>query len=431
MPQRDKSQLQSRRLRACQVTGLICPVAFLVLSYSEMTFNQLLRKASSGEHGEKTMMSSAPIWIFGGCLFLLGNISGCSAVNSQPSDKTATAKKLDIAQGVSAAKAKENDDLERLAQLWERRRGEYLAGDYPIGPGDVIEISVPGMEEIKIITQRVTGEGTISLPFVGIINAGGITDKTLREEIRRRLETNYMRNPQISLFVKEFRSRQVAVIGAVQKPGLYNLASSADTILSMISQAGGTTATAAERILFIPAEPAEPDKAKEIVTAMPIQMLSQDPLPLILKNAEPLVISLDGINKSGQAMYLTMPARPGDIVMIPGAGEVLVQGWVEKPGAYKITPGITLLGVVAAAGGMTFPADAAGVELIRTNSAGHKSTVTADLAAIKNGANPDLPLREGDVVNVTSSSPKLLAWGFYRFFTTVVNVGASASIPIR
>ena len=396
-----------------------------------MTFNQLLRKASSGEHGEKTMMSSAPIWIFGGCLFLLGNISGCSAVNSQPSDKTATAKKLDIAQGVSAAKAKENDDLERLAQLWERRRGEYLAGDYPIGPGDVIEISVPGMEEIKIITQRVTGEGTISLPFVGIINAGGITDKTLREEIRRRLETNYMRNPQISLFVKEFRSRQVAVIGAVQKPGLYNLASSADTILSMISQAGGTTATAAERILFIPAEPAEPDKAKEIVTAMPIQMLSQDPLPLILKNAEPLVISLDGINKSGQAMYLTMPARPGDIVMIPGAGEVLVQGWVEKPGAYKITPGITLLGVVAAAGGMTFPADAAGVELIRTNSAGHKSTVTADLAAIKNGANPDLPLREGDVVNVTSSSPKLLAWGFYRFFTTVVNVGASASIPIR
>jgi polysaccharide export outer membrane protein len=258
-----------------------------------------------------------------------------------------------------------------------------------------------------------------------------MTDKTLRAEIRRQLETNYVRNPQVSLFVKEFRSRQVAVIGAVQKPGLYSLTSSADTILSMLSQAGGTTTAAAERILFIPAEPAEPDKAKEIVATMPIQMLSQDPSPLILKNNEPLVIGLNGVNKSGQEMYLNMPARPGDIIMIPGAGEVLVQGWVGRPGAYKITPGLTLLGVVAAAGGTAFPADEAAVELIRTNSAGNKSKILADLSAIKNGANPDLILREGDVVDVVSSSPKLVAWGFYKFFTSIVSVGASASVPIR
>jgi protein involved in polysaccharide export with SLBB domain len=164
---------------------------------------------------------------------------------------------------------------------------------------------------------------------------------------------------------------------------------------------------------------------------MPIQMLSKDPAPLILKNSEPLVINLDGVNKSGQEMYLSMPARPGDIVMIPGAGEVLVQGWVGKPGAYKITPGLTLLGAVAAAGGMTFPADAAGVELMRTNSAGHKTKVIADLDAIRSGATADVPLREGDVIDVVSSSPKLLAYGFYRFFTSVVSVGASASVPIR
>src|SRR6266542_341130 len=157
---------------------------------------------------KKEMMICAPIWILGVYLFLL--VNGCSAVNSQPVDKKASAEKVDIAQGASSAKAKENNDLERLAQLWERRRRESLATDYPIGPGDVIEISVPGMEEIKVVSQRVTGEGTISLPFVGVINASGMTDKTLREEIRRRLETNYMWNPQISLFVKEFRSRQVA-----------------------------------------------------------------------------------------------------------------------------------------------------------------------------------------------------------------------------
>jgi len=358
-------------------------------------------------------------------------LSACATVATAPPGAAVESSKIPALETSVASAAQNNTDVGRLAELWEQRRKENFASDYPLGPGDVIEVNVAGVDEIKNLTERVTGEGTLVLPFVGMIHVDGMTDKTLRAEIRRRLETNYVRNPQVSLFVKEFRSRQVAVIGAVQKPGLYNLASSTDTILSMISQAGGTTATAAERILFIPAEPAEPDKAKEIVSAMPIRMLSQDPSPLILKNAEPLVISLDGVNKSGQERYLNMPARPGDIVMIPGAGEALVQGWVEKPGAYKITPGLTLLGVVAAAGGMTFPADAAAIELIRTNSAGHKTKVIADLDAIKSGANPDLPLREGDVVNVVSSRPKLFAYGFYRFFTTLVKVGASANIPIR
>ena len=364
-------------------------------------------------------------------------ISSCSSSvkpNNDPTSETADSGAVS-ASGRTLTNASNNgeqaDNLKRLAKLWDERRRESVSSDHPLGPGDVIEVTVSGVDEFKNLTERVTGEGVLVLPFVGRIQAKGLTDKELRAEIRRRLETNYVRDPQVSLFVKEFRSRQVAVIGAVQKPGLYNLTSSADTILSMISQAGGTTTAAAERILFIPAEPAEPDKAKEVISAMPIRMLSQDPAPLILKNAEPLVISLDGVNKSGQEMYLSMPAHPGDIVMIPGAGEVLVQGWVEKPGAYKITPGLTLYGVIAAAGGMTFPADGAAVNLIRTNSAGHKSRVTVDMDAIKSGAHADLSLREGDVVDVVASNPKLFAWGFYRFFTTVVNVGASANVPIR
>ena len=364
-------------------------------------------------------------------------ISSCSSTvkpNNDPTSETAGSGAVP-SSGRTLTNASNNgeqaDNLKRLAKLWDERRRESLSSDHPLGPGDVIEVTVSGVDEFKNLTERVTSEGVLVLPFVGRIQAKGLTDKELRAEIRRRLETNYVRDPQVSLFVKEFRSRQVAVIGAVQKPGLYNLTSSADTILSMISQAGGTTTAAAERILFIPAEPAEPDKAKEVISAMPIRMLSQDPAPLILKNAEPLVISLDGVNKSGQEMYLSMPAHPGDIVMIPGAGEVLVQGWVEKPGAYKITPGLTLYGVIAAAGGMTFPADGAAVNLIRTNSAGHKSRVTVDMDAIKSDAHADLSLREGDVVDVVASNPKLFAWGFYRFFTTVVNVGASANVPIR
>ena len=76
-----------------------------------------------------------------------------------------------------------------------------------------------------------------------------------------------------------------------------------------------------------------------------------------------------------------------------------------------------------------FPADTGSVELIRTDKKGQKTSFVADLDAIKSGAQPDLPVREGDVIDVASSSPKLMAYGIYRFFTSIMSVGAS--IPVR
>jgi len=148
-----------------------------------------------------------------------------------------------------------------------------------------------------------------------------------------------------------------------------------------------------------------------------------------LKNVDPIVISLDSIHRNNNERFLQMPARAGDIIMVPGGGEVLVQGWVEKPGSYKITSGLTVLGAVAAAGGPMFPADTGSVEVIRTDKSGRKTSFVADLDSIKSGAQPDLSIREGDVIDVGSSSPKLVAYGIYRFFSSIMSVGAS--IPIR
>src|SRR5262249_11793577 len=161
---------------------------------------------------------------------------------------------------VSAASGQTSADLERLAHLWQERTQEGSFSDYPIGPGDVLQISVPAMDELSesaAFTARVSGEGTITLPLLGVVPVAGLTEQQTREEIRRRLAERYMYDPQVNLFVREYRSRQVAVVGAVNKPGLYDLASEANTLLDMISQAGGMTDTAASRILFIPAEPGE------------------------------------------------------------------------------------------------------------------------------------------------------------------------------
>jgi len=205
--------------------------------------------------------------------------AGCATV-ATPTAQTG-GEKQSTASAVARESTKQNTDVQRLTAIWEQRQQKGGSSDYPIGPGDVIELNIPGMDEIKNMSERVNGDGTITLPFVGAIKVDGMTERALRDEIRRRLEENYMRNPQVNLFVKEFRSRQVAVIGAVQKPGLYNLASYSDTLLNMISQAGGMKTEAAERLLFVPAEPADSEQAKKVVQSMPSQIIRQDPAPLI------------------------------------------------------------------------------------------------------------------------------------------------------
>ena len=94
--------------------------------------------------------------------------------------------------------------------------------DYPIGPGDIVQVSVPPIDELRERTVRVEADGSMSLPMLGTMQAGGLTEKQLRAEINERLK-KYMYNPEVDVFVKEYRSRQVAVIGMVNTPGLITL----------------------------------------------------------------------------------------------------------------------------------------------------------------------------------------------------------------
>ena len=360
-------------------------------------------------------------WVFAG--FLL-SLYGCTATAPQSSQVVSTPIS-DRGNNVTPETSTEQTDLTRLAELWQQRQESIP--DYPIGPGDVIEISVPAMKELESRTIRVSGEGTISLPFIGTVQAKGLTEEQLTEHLRQHLD-KYMYNPQVNVFVKEYRSRQAAVIGAVQKPGLYNLASGADTILDVLALAGGLSTNAAQRILFIPAEPLDGRKAKELASLFPVQLASTTPTPLFLKKVDPIVIDLQFLSNGEGQIYLTMPARPGDVFLVPGAGDVLIDGWVEKPGAYKITPGLTVLAAVTAAGGPLFPADINLVKILRTEKNGVRAFFFADLEKIKHGEQEDPRIQEGDVVEVASSTSKMVPYAISRFFSTVFHVGGS--IPI-
>jgi len=131
----------------------------------------------------------------------------------------------------------------------------------------------------------------------------------------------------------------VAVLGAVAQPGLYSLNSGAETILSALSRAGGMKAEAAPRIQFIPAEPAAHGEAKELASALPVQLVGKGPSPLILKGADPIEIDVKSLTQGGNQIYLSLPVRPGDVIMVPGSGEVLVEGWVRSQVPIRSPPG--------------------------------------------------------------------------------------------
>lgn len=317
-------------------------------------------------------------------------------------------------------------DQERLEMLWKQRTQMPAMMDYPIGPGDLLEIDVAGVDELSNRSARVSGEGTIALPYVNIVRAAGLTEEELRAELRRRLE-QYMYTPQVNLFIREYRSRQVAVVGAVQKPGLYSLASGTDTILDVLSLAGGMKEEAAPRLNFIPARHIDRSQAVAAASTAAAKFAAQNQHPLIMKDKDedPICINLNDHTQSSQQMYLALPVRPGDVIMVPGSGEVLVQGWVGKPGSYKITPGLTVLGAVAAAGGPLFPANTGSVKLIRLSAGGKKHVSVVNLESIHRGEETDGPVQAGDIIELSSSAAKLVPYGFYSFLSQVLHFGTS------
>ncbi len=128
------------------------------------------------------------------------------------------------------------------------------------------------------------------------------------------------------------------------------------------------------------------------------------------KNELPSTQLIIDLSRPDNQRYMEMSARPGDVIVVPAAGEVTVQGWVDKPGAFKITPGLTVLGTIAAAGGPNFSSSAT---LLREQSEGGKLSVPLDLSKIKRGEAADLRVRGGDVIVVERSMAGAVPYSIY------------------
>jgi polysaccharide export outer membrane protein len=118
--------------------------------------------------------------------------------------------------------------------------GAYTGvSEYRVGPQDLIEITVFQVADLNR-TVRVNSAGQISLPLIGLVQAGGLTIPELEANIAKKLEARYLQNPQVTAFVKEFTSQRVTLEGAVGKPGIYPL-TGRTTLLQAIALGGGVT----------------------------------------------------------------------------------------------------------------------------------------------------------------------------------------------
>jgi polysaccharide biosynthesis/export protein len=346
-------------------------------------------------------------------------------------------------------------NLARLEALYAKRSSASNSTDYPIGPGDVIEIEVSGVDDLKDRTVRVSGSGQIELPLIGIIDTTGLTEYGLRDSLKAALG-KYMYDPQVDVFVKEYHSRQVAVVGAVRSPGLVVLTGGGETILDVITQAGGLTPDAADEIVILPEVKGGREKLQQIAasisggddsgkpaadpqsatvtthetqagatqTTQPGSMQAGNnavdltALEQEVSNGPAVIIPLKTAMR-GSAKYMNMLASPGDIIVVPGGGNVMVTGWVYKPGYFGVGSGLTVLGAVASAGGAMFAADTSEATLIRSDGAGNKISLPVNLDKIATGEAPDIPVRANDVVDVPYSDVKIGPYVFYNILTRV------------
>jgi polysaccharide export outer membrane protein len=292
-------------------------------------------------------------WLIAGELLLLCNVSFAQVA---PSAAAGPARVISTSQPAAA----------------EANPGSKLV----IGPGDLIEVTVFGASDFDK-QVRVSDDGEVALPFIAPVAVVGLTPRQAEDIIAERLsEGGYFNNPRVSVFVKDYATQGISVLGEVQKPGIYQMLGSR-TLLDAVSMAGGVTPKAGRVVTITHRE--HPDS--------------------------PQTVSLS--NTGNDPANNNLQLHPGDIVMVSKAGIVYVVGAVRQPtGIVLENPSLTVLQAIAMAQGTDPTAALNGAKLIRKSSS-QPTEVPLPLKRILAGKSPDVKVQADDIIFIPSSAAKV------------------------
>ena len=323
------------------------------------------------------------------------------------------------AQAVLETPQQINDRIRALSST-----ARTIPHDYVIGNGDVIVVDVFDVKELSR-EVRVSQTGSIGLPLVPVrLRVAGLTEIQTEQKIAEVLEANgLVSHPQVSVSVKERRSKPITVVGAVSHAMVYQ-ADRAVTILEVLAEAGGIANDAGDTVIVtrpVQTQPADPADPPSIGPEDPAPSAS-DPSKTVFPAATPatsvpdepprigntITINLNELMESGDATN-NIILQAGDIVTVPHAGIVYVLGAVSKPGGFVLANDrsqMSTLKILALAGGLNRTAKKDHAVIIRKDAQGQQHEVAVNLKKVLERTAEDVQLQPSDILYVPESAAK-------------------------
>jgi len=219
-----------------------------------------------------------------------------------------------------------------------------------LGMGDMVRVTV--FRNPELTTEgRVSERGTILFPMIGEVNIAGLTPSQAGARIADKLRSGkYVVNPEVTVSMMQVNSRQVSVLGNVVKPGRYPLDSTTAHLTDVIALAGGVGPTGSDEVTVITNRGGKQEKLNVDMAEM--------------------------FRRGDLTRNITL--EPGDTIYVHKAPMVYVYGEVQKGGAYRVEPNMTVMQAIAMGGGITPRGTERGIKISRRDASGVKR-VDADL----------------------------------------------------
>ncbi|MBE1424831.1 polysaccharide export outer membrane protein [Desulfomicrobium macestii] len=284
----------------------------------------------------------------------------------------------DITKLTSFAQAAE-EPLD-VAQLNKKISAAFTATpsyeDYVLDGGDLIQVSI--FEAPDLNTEaRVSARGEVSLPLLNTVRIAGLAVRDAELHIEQLYRENYLQDPHITIFVKEQFGSKVTMMGALNKPGTYDYFSRM-YLMDFLAIAEGLS-----------------DAAGRVVQVR--RKGRQDEAP------QSLLIDLDQMVKEGNE-ELNVAINGGDVIYVPEAGSVYVDGAVRKAGSYPIRKEMSVQEAIISAGGLQAFADAGNVKLVRYLDNGRREVAKLSLDDLQRSETDKFRIQDRDVIFVESSA---------------------------
>lgn len=231
-----------------------------------------------------------------------------------------------------------------------------------LGEGDVVRITVYDHPDLTTVS-RVSSGGKLNLPLVGDIEVEGLDERGVEARIEAALAAGkFVQNPQVTVMLEEFRSAEISVLGAVNRPGRYPLEARA-TLVDAIALAGGVNAAGGDEAVLLRRSGTEEEARSRV--------------------------DLRGMLTQGD-IRLDPELRGGDIVYVPPFNVFYVYGEVQRPGSFRLEPEMTVIQALSVAGSLSERGTQRGLQ-IRRRGQGGAEEVAVEL---------DDPVRPNDVIYV-------------------------------